>query len=218
MEKIALITGASRGIGRAVAERLIDNGIHVIAVARTVGALEELDDYARGKGSRITIVPLDVTEFSKIDELGFNLFQKFGRLDIFVGNAGILGGCYPLGHFSPAIWQKVIDVNLTANWRFIRSLDPLLRQSSAGKVILVTSSIVKTCDAYYGAYAASKAGLEAMAKVYENEIKHTNIMVSLVTPENVKTRLRSEAFPVQTETGLKEPYEIAYMFEQLIEA
>jgi NAD(P)-dependent dehydrogenase (short-subunit alcohol dehydrogenase family) len=218
MEKIALITGASRGIGRAVAERLIDNGIHVIAVARTLADLERLDDYARERGSNITIVPLDISEFAKIDELGFNIFQKFGKLDIFIGNAGILGGCCPLGHYNPKVWQKVIDVNLSANWRFIRSLDPLLRRSESGTVIFVTSHMANTCDAYYGAYAASKAGLEAMAKVYENEVRNSNIKVSLVTPENVKTKLLDEAFRTQTGAGLKEPYEIACMFEELIEA
>lgn len=194
-KKIALITGASRGIGRKLAESFIDNNFHVIAVARSLSPLEELDDYAKSKNSSITIAQLDISNFDLIDELGYQIFQKFGKLDIFIGNAAIFSGCTPTSHIKPSIWQKIIDVNLTANFRFIRSFDALLRASDAARVVFLTSEIAKISSAYYAAYGASKAGLEALAKIYANEVAKTNIKVNLFCPNKVKTNHFSEAFP-----------------------
>ena len=212
--RIALITGASRGIGRVVARRFIEEGMHVIAVARTVSALEELDDYAKTMDNNITIVPLDVTQFLSISELGFAIYQKFGRLDVLVGNAGMLGGCSPIGHYKPSLWQKIIDTNLTANWHFLRNFDQLLRQSKAGRVIFVTSEFSQTAPAYYGAYSVSKAGLETLAMTYVNETKLTNIKTNLISPPDIKTRLRSEAFPSQGIEDLMNPEDLADIFSK----
>src|SRR5262252_5066124 len=136
--RLALVTGASRGIGAAVARRFAAEGAHVILVARTVGGLEELDDEMRAQGGAATLVPLDLRDFDKIDQMGAALYQRFGRLDVLVGNAGVLGSLSPMGHFEPKVWAEVMEVNLTANWRLIRALDPLVRLSEAGRVIFTT--------------------------------------------------------------------------------
>ncbi len=201
--RIALITGSSRGIGRAIAEKYIDEGAHVIAVARTIGALEELDDYAKSKGGNVTIVPLDLTDFIKIDELGFALYNRFGRIDILVGNAGLLGGLSPVGHISPPNWQKVIDLNLTANWRLIRSMDPLLRQSKAGRAIFVTSRLAKEPRAFYSAYAASKAGIIGFSKSVALELGSRNIRCNVIAPGFIETEMTAALDP-KTVDGWRE--------------
>src|SRR5215471_16884010 len=148
--KIALITGASRGIGAAVAVRFAREGAHVVLAARTVGGLEEVDDAVRAVAGSATLVPLDLRDFVKIDELAAALFDRYRRLDILVGNAAEFGAFSPLGHIDPATWTAVIDLNLTANWRLIRAMDPLLRAAPAGRAIFVTSGIAHRSPAYWG--------------------------------------------------------------------
>jgi NAD(P)-dependent dehydrogenase (short-subunit alcohol dehydrogenase family) len=200
--RLALITGASRGIGAALARRFAAEGAHVILVARTVGALEELDDEIRAGGGAATLVPLDLREFDKIDQMGAALYQRFGKLDVLVGNAGVLGLLSPMGHIAPKTWVEVIDTNLTANWRLIRSLDPLLRLSEAGRVIFTTCAAARETRPYWGAYAASKAALETMAKIYAGEVARTAIRVNLVDPGIVHTKLRAQGFPGEDRAGL----------------
>jgi NAD(P)-dependent dehydrogenase (short-subunit alcohol dehydrogenase family) len=210
--RLALVTGASRGIGAAVAKRFAAEGAHVILTARTVGGLEEVDDAVRALGSEATLVPLDLRDFVGIDRLGAALFERFGRLDVLVGNAGVLGALSPLGHFAPETWAEVIDVNLTANWRLIRSLDPLLRLSPAGRAIFTTCAAARDATPYWGAYAASKAGLEAMVGIYAGETARTAIRVELVDPGIVATALRAQGFPGEDRTTLKTPEEVAELF------
>src|SRR5215207_6824234 len=164
--KVALVTGASRGIGAAVAERFADEGAHVVAAARTVGGLEELDDRIRAHGGSATLVPLDLRDFIKIDELAAALYQRYGRLDVLVGNAAEFGAFSPLGHIDPKQWGEIIDLGLTANWRLIRAMDPLLRMAPAGRAIFVTSRLARDAPPYYGPYAVAKAGLETMVRIY----------------------------------------------------
>src|SRR5207245_5759582 len=171
--RIALITGASRGIGAAVARNLAAEGAHVVLAARTVGGLEELDDAIRAAGGAATLVPVDLRDFIKIDELAARLFDRYGRLDILVGNAAEFGVFSPLGHIDPAVWAEVIDLNLTANWRLIRAMDPLLRAAPAGRAIFITSVVARSVFPYCGPYAVSKAGLEMMIKIYTGEIAET---------------------------------------------
>ncbi len=165
--RVALITGASRGIGAAVARRFAAEGARLVLAARTVGGLEEVDDAIRsGGGERATLVPLDLREFDAIDRLGASLYARFGHLDVLVGNAGVLGTLSPLGHIEPPGWAEVMDINLTANWRLIRSLDPLLRRSKSGRAIFVSSGAAAVPHAYWGAYAVSKAALEMLVRTY----------------------------------------------------
>ncbi len=194
--RVALVTGASRGIGAAVAKRFAAEGAQVILLARTQGALEEVDDEIRAAGGSATLVPLDLREPDKIDQMGLALYERFRRLDILVGNAAILGGLSPVGHFSLRDWAEVMAVNVTANWRLIRSFDALLRQSDAGRALFVTSAVTQGIYPYWGAYAASKAALETLARTWAAEVgRTTNLRVNLVDPGVVRTRLRTEAFP-----------------------
>lgn len=216
--RLALVTGASRGIGAAVAARFAAEGAQVIALARTVGGLEELDDAIRGAGGSATLIPLDLRNGDKIDQLGPSLYQRFGRLDILVGNAGVLGALSPVGHFEPKTWQEVLDVNLTANWRLIRTLDPLLRQSPAGRAIFVTCAAARAFAPYWGAYAASKAALEAMVRIYAGEIARTQLRVNLLDPGVVRTKLRAVGFPHEDDSLLRLPEEVTATFVTLAAA
>ncbi len=209
--RVALVTGASRGIGRAVATALAREGAHLILVARTSGALEEVDDVIGGA----TLVPLDITDYDAIDRLGAALYERHGKLDVLIGNAGILGNLSPLGHISPKVWDQVIAVNLTANWRLLRSMDPLLRQSDAGRVVMVTSSVGHAPRAYWGAYAASKAALENLTFTYAAEVEKTSIRVNLVNPGSTRTRMRAHAYPGEDPETLKTPEDIADAFVEL---
>jgi NAD(P)-dependent dehydrogenase (short-subunit alcohol dehydrogenase family) len=213
-ERIALVTGASRGIGAATALALAKAGAHVVAVARTVGGLEELDDAIRAEGGSATLVPMDVKDYPAIDRLGAALNERYGCLDILVGNAGILGPLSPLGHVEPHAWDDVLAVNLTANWRLIRSMDPLLRLATAGRVVFITSGVAATARAYWGPYAISKAGLEALARIYASETGRTAIRVNLLDPGPVRTRMRAQAMPGEDPTTLDEPRQVA---EKIIE-
>jgi NAD(P)-dependent dehydrogenase (short-subunit alcohol dehydrogenase family) len=198
-----------------VAKAYAKAGAHVVLTARNTKALEALDDEIRGSGGKATLIPLDLLDHDKIDTLGPALAQKFGRLDIFVGNAGMLGTLGPLGHAKANEWDRVIALNLTANFRLIRTLDPLLRASDAGRVILVTSGAAEGFRAYWGAYAVSKAGLEALARSYKAETDKTNIRVNLVDPGRIRTAMRAEAFPGEDPQTLKTPEEIVETFLEL---
>lgn len=215
--RIALVTGASRGIGAAVAKRFAAEGAKVILVARTQGGLEEIDDAIRAAGGSAVLSPMDLTDFAKIDQMGGAIFERFGRLDILVGNAGVLGGLSPVGHYDPKTWQRVIDVNLTANYRLIRSFDPLLRQSDAGRAIFVTSGAARAAHPYWGAYAASKAALETLVRTYAAEVVKTSIRANLVDPGAVRTAMRAEAFPGEDPLTLPRAEDIAETFVTLAE-
>lgn len=215
--KIALVTGASRGIGAAVAKKYAAEGAHVILVARTVGGLEEVDDAIQKAGGKATLVPLDLMESAKIDELGGIIAQRFGKLDILVGNAGILGSLSPVSHITPKIWDRVMAINVTANWRLIRSFDALLRAAPAGRALFVTSGVTKHVHPYWGAYAASKAALEMMVKVYAAEIAITQATANLIDPGAVATNMRAEAMPGEDPATLPSPEDIADVFVRLAE-
>ncbi|MEO8302052.1 MAG: SDR family NAD(P)-dependent oxidoreductase, partial [Rhizomicrobium sp.] len=193
--RIALVTGASRGIGRASAIALAKAGAHVILVARTVGGLEEADDEIQKAGGTATLVPMNLRDGDAIDRLGASIYERWGRLDAFLGNAGVLGQLTPLAHLEPKIFQEVMEVNVTANWRLIRSLDPLLRQSDAGRVLFVTSGAAKKHTPYWGAYSASKAALESLVLTYAVECETTNIKVNLINPGPIRTAMRKKAMP-----------------------
>jgi NAD(P)-dependent dehydrogenase (short-subunit alcohol dehydrogenase family) len=210
--KTALITGASRGIGAAVALRFAQEGAHVVLAARTVGGLEEVDDSVRVVGGSATLVPVDLRDFIKIDELAAKLFERWGQLDILVGNAAEFGVFSPLGHIDPATWAEVMELNLTANWRLIRAMDPLLRAAPAGRAIFVTSGVARGVFPYWGPYAVSKAGLEMLVKIYAGEITKTRVRANLIDPGIVRTRLRARAFPGEDPSGLPSPESIAEAF------
>lgn len=197
--RVALITGASRGLGAAAALAYAAEGAHCVLVARTVGGLEEVDDRIKAVGGSATLVPLDVTDGPGIDRLGQALFDRFGRLDVLLGNAAILGTLSPMGHFEPRVFEQVMAVNVTANWRLIRSMDPLLRRSDAGRAIFVTSGASRRIIPYWGAYATSKAALDMMVGIYAAEVAHTQVKVNLFNPGPMRTFMRREAFPGEDE-------------------
>ena len=213
-DRIALVTGASRGIGHATALALAKAGAHVVAVARTVGGLEELDDAIRALRGSATLVPLDLKDYPGIDRLGAALQERFGRLDVLIGNAGILGPLSPLGHVEPMAWDAVMAVNVTANWRLIRALDPLLRRSTAGRVVFISSGVAALALAYWGPYAASKAALEVLARTYAAETATTNVRVNVLTPGPIRTNMRAQAMPGEDPMTLETPDRVA---EKIVE-
>ena len=216
--RIALITGASRGIGAAVAERFGAEGAQVVLAARTVGGLEEVDDRVRRAGGKAaTLVPLDLKEQDATDRLGASLYERFGRLDVLVGNAGVLGTLSPLGHVTPADWAEVMAINLTANWRLIRSLDPLLRRAEAGRAIFVSSGAAAMTSAYWGPYAVSKAALETLALTYAAEVAKTAVRVNVLRPGVLRTAMRARAFPGEDPQSLEPPEAVAGLFVDLAE-
>jgi NAD(P)-dependent dehydrogenase (short-subunit alcohol dehydrogenase family) len=208
-DRIALVTGASRGIGYATALALAKAGAHIVAVARTVGGLEELDDAIKGAGGSTTLVPLDLKDYEGIDRLGLALHERFGRLDALVANAGILGPLSPLGHVEANAWDEVMAVNVTANWRLICAMDPLLKFSDAGRVVFVSSGVAALALAYWGPYAVSKAALETLARTYAAETASTNVRVNVLTPGPVRTRMRAQAMPGEDPMTLETPDQVA---------
>jgi NAD(P)-dependent dehydrogenase (short-subunit alcohol dehydrogenase family) len=212
--RIALVTGASRGIGYATALALAKAGAHIVALARTVGGLEELDDAIRCLGGAATLVPLDLKDYAGIDRLALALHERFQRLDALVGNAGILGPLSPLGHVEVAAWDEVMAVNVTANWRLIRAMDPLLRRSDAGRVVFLTSEVAALALAYWGPYAASKAALEVLARTYAAETATTSVRVNIFAPGPVRTRMRAQAMPGEDPMTLEIPDKTA---EKIVE-
>jgi len=206
--RIALVTGASRGIGRAAAIALAKAGAHVIAVARTAGGLEELDDEIKKEGGTATLVPLDLKDCAGIDRMAAAIHERWGRLDALFGNAGILGPLTPLTHLQPKAWDDIIAINLTANWRLIRALDPLLRQSDAGRVLMVSSAVARLIRPYWGGYAISKAALEMLTFTYAAECNGTNVRANALNPGPTRTRLRAEAMPGEDPMTLTAPEEL----------
>jgi NAD(P)-dependent dehydrogenase (short-subunit alcohol dehydrogenase family) len=207
--RIALVTGASRGIGYKAAKAFAGAGAHVVAIARTVGGLEELDDEIQAAGGSATLVPLDLKDYDGIDRLGAALHERWGRLDVLLANAGILGELSPLPHVEIKTWDEVMAVNVTANWRLIRSLDPLLRQSDAGRAIFLSSGAAHRCRAYWGPYSVSKAAVEALARTYAHETVNTAIRVVSVDPGATRTAMRARAMPGEDPSKLPDPEEIA---------
>lgn len=208
--KIALVTGASRGIGRAAALALAKEGAHVLALARTVGALEELDDEIVKAGGTASLIPADLTEFDAVDQLGPALMKRFPKLDILVLNAGALGELAPIPDISPKAFRRAFDVNVEANWRLLRSLDPLLRASGTARVVVMTSKVGgEIARPFWGAYAASKAALEMLAKTYAEETRSAGVRVAIVDPGPMRTRMRAEAMPGEDPKTLPDPAEIA---------
>lgn len=207
--KIALVTGASRGIGYAAAKAYGAAGAHVIAVARTVGGLEELDDEIKAAGGSATLVPLDLKDGAAIDRMGHAIYERWGKLDILLANAGILGSITPVGHISPKEFDDVMAVNVTANWRLVRSLDPLLRQSDAGRALFVSSGAARNRRPYWAAYTMSKAALEALAVTYAKETEKTAIKTLLINPGPLRTAMRAKAIPGEDPATLKTPADLA---------
>lgn len=214
-DRIALITGASRGIGRAIALAFAREGAHVIATARSSGALEELDDEINELGGAATLLRLNLTNGEKVDGLGPTILERFGKLDILVGNAGILGPLSPLGHISEKDWSDVLNVNLSANWRLIRTLDPVLRKSDAGRAIFVTSGAAQKCRAYWGPYSISKAALEALVKTYAAEVNDTDVRANMISPGPIATAMRAKAMPGEDPATLPRPDDLTELFVSL---
>jgi NAD(P)-dependent dehydrogenase (short-subunit alcohol dehydrogenase family) len=213
-DRIALVTGASRGIGHATALALAKAGAHVVAVARTVGGLEELDDAIRALGSSATLVPLDLKDYAGIDRLAGAIGQRYGRLDALIANAGILGPLSPLDHVPPHDWDEVVAINITANYRLTRACADLLRKSAAGRVVYVSSAIASQGVAYWGPYAVSKAAIEVLARTFAAETASTNVRVNVIAPGQVRTRMLATARPGLDMTNVEKPDKVA---EQIVE-
>src|ERR1700712_5789022 len=207
--RIALVTGASRGIGYATARALAKAGAHVIAVARTQGGLEELDDEIRNDGGSATLVPLNLTDFDGIARLGAALNERHGKLDILVGNAGVAGPSSPLGHIELKQWHDVMAINVTANFQLIRCMEPLLKQSDAGRAVFITSGAASKASAYLGPYATSKAALETLARAWAQETASTALRVNLFNPGPIRTKMRATVMPGEDPLTLDTPEQAA---------
>ncbi len=213
--RTAVITGASRGIGRAVALGFAREGAHVIAIARTKGGLEELDDEIKAAGGGCSLITLNLNHGEKIDALGPTLYQRWPHIDIFVANAGVLGTLTPVPHIQDRDWDEVIAINVTANLRLIRTLDPLLRRSDAGRAIFVSSGVAQNPRAFWGSYAASKAALETLALAYAAETAITPVRVNIVNPGRTRTAMRAKAYPGEDASTLKSPDTVVPLFVEL---
>lgn len=207
--KVVLVTGASRGIGYAAAREAARRGAHVVAVARTVGGLEELDDEIQELGASTTLVPMDLRDGDAIDRLGAAIFERWGVLDGLVGNAGMLGSLSPVPHLAPEEFENVLKLNVTANFRLLRAMDLLLRQAGSGRAVFVSSGAAHSARPYWGLYAASKAALEAMIKSYAGEMQTTTVRVNVFDPGPVRTAMRARAFPGEDPDTLPRPAAVA---------
>jgi len=207
--RIALVTGASRGIGYATARALAKAGAHVVAVARTQAGIEELDDEIRNDGGTATLVPLNLTDFDGIARLGAALHERHGKLDILVGNAGVSGPSSPLGHIDLKQWNDVMAINASANFQLIRCMEPLLKQSNAGRAVFVTSAAAHRAIAYVGPYAASKAALDTLVRTWAQETASTLVRVNLFDPGPIRTRMRATVFPGEDPMTLDTPEQVA---------
>ena len=208
-DRIALVTGASRGIGYFTALELAKAGAHVIACARSVGGLEELDDAIKAEGGSATLVPFDLTDMQAIDQLGGSIFERWGKLDILVANAGILGVISPIGHIEAKVFEKVMLTNVTATWRLIRSVEPLLLKSDAGRALILSSGAAHKCRPFWGAYSASKAAVEALARTWAAEQQRTALRVNSIDPGATRTAMRAQAMPGEDPNTLPHPAEVA---------
>jgi NAD(P)-dependent dehydrogenase (short-subunit alcohol dehydrogenase family) len=218
-DKIALVTGASRGIGHASALALAKAGAHVVAVARTEGALTELDDEIRSlTGEPAALVPLDITQGDGLDQLGLALHQRFGRLDVLVHAAGMLGPMTPMSHLEPHHWDKVVALNLTATYRLLRSFEPLLKASDAGRAIFLTTGRVAEPKAFWGPYGTTKAGMEHMVRTWADELEQTKVRAVLLSPGPMRTKMRAEAMPGEDPETLTPPEEIGPLIVELAQA
>jgi NAD(P)-dependent dehydrogenase (short-subunit alcohol dehydrogenase family) len=218
-DKIALVTGASRGIGYASALALAKAGAHVVAVARTEGGLTELDDEIRAAtGEPATLAPLDITQGDSLDQLGMALYQRFGRLDVLVHAAAMLGPMTPISHLEPNHWDKVVALNLTATYRLIRSFEPLLRASEAGRAIFLTTGRVARPKAFWGPYGTTKAGMEHMVRTWADELEQTSVRAVLLDPNTMRTKMRAEAMPGEDPETVTPPAEIGPLIVELAQA
>ena len=208
-ERIALVTGASRGIGYAAALALARAGAHVVALARTVGGLEELDDAVRAAGSAATLVPLDLRDYEGLYRLAAALNERHGRLDVLVANAAVAGVPSPLDHIEPKAWDEAMAVNVTANWHLIRAMDPLLKRSDTGRAVFITSGVAGTARAYWAPYSVSKTALDVLARTYAAETSATLLRVNLFNPGPTRTRMRAQAMPGEDPMTLPTPEEVA---------
>jgi NAD(P)-dependent dehydrogenase (short-subunit alcohol dehydrogenase family) len=214
--RVVLITGASRGIGYAAAKEAAGRGAHVVAVARTVGGLEELDDEIQALGSSSTLVPLDLADSEAIDRIGSAIFERWGHLDGLIGNAGLLGTITPVPHIAPDEFDSVFTINVTANYRLLRSMDLLLRQSDAGRAVFVSSGAADKCMPYWGLYSASKAALNAMVKTYAGEMANTAVKVNAFNPGPTRTQMRAKAMPGEDPATLPTPADVAPVLVDMI--
>jgi NAD(P)-dependent dehydrogenase (short-subunit alcohol dehydrogenase family) len=218
-DRIALVTGASRGIGRASALALAKAGAQVVAVARTQGGLEELDDEIRAAtGHRATLVPLDIAEEGTLDQLGLALHQRFGRLDLMVHAAAILGPITPVAHIEPKHLERVFLVNVTASHRLIRAMEPLLRLSAAARAIFLTSDLAARPRAFWGPHASSKAAMESLVRTWADELEQTPVRAVLLDPGPMRTRMRAEAMPGEDPATLPDPAAIGPLVVELAQA
>lgn len=209
IDRIALVTGASRGIGAALALELAAAGAHIVAVARTVGALEELDDKIKQAGGSATLVPLDMKDMDGIARLALALHERYGRLDVMVGNAGVLGTLSPLGHVEPKDFDNLFAVNVTANWQLIRTMDPLLKAAPAGRAVFMTSGLSWMGKAYTGVYGATKAALNALVQTYAAETATTSVKVNAFNPGPTRTRMYASGWPGADQNALPSPEDVA---------
>ena len=217
--KIALVTGASRGIGRASALALANAGAHIVATARTQSALESLDDEIRqASGGSATLVPLDLAEPENLDHLGLAIHQRFGRLDILVHAGAVLGPLTPVAHIEPGVWDRVMKINATASYRLIRATEPLLKAAPSARAIFVTSGRVARPKAFWGPYGAAKAAMEHIVRTWADEVEHTNVRAVLVDPGQMRTKMRAEAMPGEDPSTLPPPNEIGPLMVELAQA
>lgn len=216
--KIALITGASRGIGAAIAKRFAQEGAQLILVARTTADLEKVDDEVQKYGPPAVLVPFDLMDLPRIEDLAKSIAERFGQLDILIGNAAILGGLTPMTHILPSTWHQVMTINLHANWHLLRAVEPLLVKAHEARIVFMTSGITTHPTPYWGAYAVSKAGLEMMATTYAAEVKHTAFKVNLVNPGTTRTAMRAQAMPGEDPLTIPAPEDITEVFVRLSES
>lgn len=207
--RVAVVTGASRGIGYFTALELAKAGAHVVACARTVGGLEELDDAIKAAGGSATLVPFDLADMAAIDKLGGAINERWGKLDIMVANAGVLGTISPIGHVEAKVFEKVMNINVNATWRLIRSLEPLLIKSDAGRALILSSSAAHKCKPFWGPYSASKAAVEALARTWAGETERLPLRILCVDPGATRTAMRAQAMPGEDPETVPHPSEVA---------
>ena len=215
--KIALVTGASRGLGRSIARSLAKKGAELILVARTISALEELDDEIKSLGSKSTIVPMDLEDNEAIDVLGGEINKKWGKLDILISNAATVGEITPISHLDPKIWNKVINLNLSVNFRLIRSFEPLLKNSNQSYAIFLSDNNSKLPKPFWAPYNISKFGLEILIKIWKKEIERTNIKAIIFEPGDMKTAMRASFMPGENNKSLNNPEDISEKIADLIQ-